>query len=406
MASREIKVGVFVLLSLIVLGAVIFLLGDERRLFQQHMEMRTSFKDVAGLSRGSPVRMGGVDIGRVVGVAYGENPENHTIFVDMLIVSEEAKRIRRDSVATVEGKGLLGDKMVVITPGSMTSAPMREGEVIVSEESQDMEAIIGNLKETAADAGKVMKNLERTTTALSEETFTNDVKATVHHLNEVIASIDKGEGYIGRLIHSPEEADNLSTTIASFRKSAQELEALLASSRAVMNQVKTGPGFAHEVIYGQSGSQALAQVGGAAEELALALRGIRQGDSLAHNLLYEEESAKMVENLNRASEDLSAITADLREGKGTLGAFLTDPSVYEDIKVLLGNVGRNRSLRALVRYSIRQEEQAGRVNDPEAPKSGSGESGPSQKADGDRPPGEISGAAAGTTGASAAATTP
>ncbi len=275
MASREIKVGAFVLISLVVMGAVIFLLGNERRLFQQHSDMRTSFKDVAGLSRGSPVRMGGVDIGRVVGVAYGENPEDHTIFVEMLIVSDEAKRIRRDSVATVEGKGLLGDKMVVITPGSMTtSAPMREGEVIPSRESQDIEAIIGKLKDTAADAGKVMQNLERTTSAFAEETFTNDVKATVHHLTEVLASIDQGEGYIGRLIHSQAEAENLSTTIASFRKSAQQLEGLLASSRAVVNQVKTGPGFAHEVVYGESGSQALAQVGGAAEELALALRGI------------------------------------------------------------------------------------------------------------------------------------
>jgi len=399
MVSREIKVGAFVLVSLIVLGGVVFLLGDERRMFQRHSEMRTSFKDVAGLSRGSPVRMGGVDIGRVVSVGYGANPEDHTIFVQMLVVTEESKRIRRDSVATVEGKGLLGDKMVVITPGSLTSAPIAEGEVIQSEESQDIEAIIANLKETASDAGKVMQNLEKTTTALAEESFTTDVKESMHHLQELLASIDKGDGYIGRLIHSKEEADNLSSTIAAFRKSAQELEGLLASSRSVMNQVKTGPGFAHEVIYGESGSQALAQVGGAAEELALALRGIRQGDSLAHNLLYEEESAKLVENLNRASADLSAITGDLRQGKGTLGAFLTDPSVYEDIKVLLGNVGRNRSLRALVRYSIRQEEESGRVSDPGSGQNGSGAGQP-------RPGGEISADEAGATGASAAATTP
>jgi len=404
MASREIKVGLFVLISLIVMGAVIFLLGDERRLFQRHTDMRTSFKDVAGLSRGSPVRMGGVDIGRVVGVGYGPNPQDHTIFVEMLVVAEEALRIRKDSVATVEGKGLLGDKMIVITPGSLTSAPMAEGEVIQSSESQDLEAIIGNLKDTAADAGKVMQNLQKTTSALAEENFTNDVKASMHHLEQLLQSLDKGEGYIGKLIHSPEEAQNLSTTIASFRKSAQELEGLLASTRAVMNQVKTGPGFAHEVIYGQSGSQALSQIGGAAEEVGLALRDIRQGDSLAHNLLYEAESAKMVENLNRASEDLSAITADLRQGKGTLGAFLTDPSVYEDIKVLLGNVGRNRSLRALVRYSIRQEEQAGRVSDPGAQGQGAG----AQGAEGQEaaPSGGISGDAASRAGASAAATTP
>jgi phospholipid/cholesterol/gamma-HCH transport system substrate-binding protein len=35
--------------------------------------------------------------------------------------------------------------------------------------------------------------------------------------------------------------------------------------------------------------------------------------------------------------------------------LLVDPSVYEDLKVVLGNVERNKALRALVRYSIRRD---------------------------------------------------
>lgn len=384
MASRDVKVGVFVLVSLIVLAVVIFLIGDEARLFQTHTELRTSFKDVAGLSRGSPVRMGGVDIGRVVEVGYGPNAHDHTIYVLMSVVSDEARRVRRDSVASVEGKGLLGDKMVVITPGSMKIPPVVEGEIIQSKESKDFDTIISSLKETAADASKVMQNLERTTSALSEETFITDIKETVGHLSELVESINRGEGYIGRLIHSKAEADNISSTIASFRQAAQELDGVLASTRGVVDRVRTGPGLVHEVIYEESGSKAIAQVGGAAEELGLALRGIRQGDSLAHSLLYEAESARMVENMNRATADLAAITAELRQGKGTLGAFLTDPSVYDDIKVLLGNVGRNRSLRALVRYSVRQDEAAGRVVDPISPREAEG--GPSRSGASPSPP--------------------
>ncbi len=364
MASRDIKVGIFVLFSLLVLGVLIFMIGSERRLFQKHTDMKTAFKDVQGLSQGSPVRMGGVDIGRVVDVHYGKDTRDHTIYVDMTVVSKEAKRIRADSVASVEGKGLLGDKMVVITPGSLEQPRIAEGEVIPSEESQDITEIVGDLKKAAAGVERVIVNLEKTTGALADKRFTEDVKGAMHHLTRILQSLDQGEGYVGDLLHDPAEAKNLSETVASINRSAQQLEGLLADSRAVVQRVERGPGFAHEVVYGESGSQALSQVGGAAEEVALALRGVRNGDSLAHNLLYKEESAEMVEKLNRASSDLASITADLREGKGTLGAFLTDPSVYEDIKVLLGNVGRNRSLRALVRYSIRQDEQTGRVRDP------------------------------------------
>jgi phospholipid/cholesterol/gamma-HCH transport system substrate-binding protein len=55
------------------------------------------------------------------------------------------------------------------------------------------------------------------------------------------------------------------------------------------------------------------------------------------------------------SGDLKHIVANVKAGKGTLGALLVDPSVYEDLKVVLGNVERNKALRALVRYSIRRD---------------------------------------------------
>ena len=67
-------------------------------------------------------------------------------------------------------------------------------------------------------------------------------------------------------------------------------------------------------------------------------------------------------NINAMSRDLRHIVADVRAGKGTVGALLVDPSVYEDIKMVLGNVDRNKTLRALVRYSIKQDEKAPRVD--------------------------------------------
>jgi phospholipid/cholesterol/gamma-HCH transport system substrate-binding protein len=60
----------------------------------------------------------------------------------------------------------------------------------------------------------------------------------------------------------------------------------------------------------------------------------------------------VAENLGVMSDDLRQIVADLRAGKGTVGALLVDPSVYEDLKRVLGDVQRNDVLRALVRYSI------------------------------------------------------
>ena len=61
-------------------------------------------------------------------------------------------------------------------------------------------------------------------------------------------------------------------------------------------------------------------------------------------------------NVNGMSDDLRQIVANMKAGKGTIGALLVDPSIYEDIKSVVGNVERNQVLRALVRYSIKADE--------------------------------------------------
>src|SRR5690606_39348048 len=82
-----------------------------------------------------------------------------------------------------------------------------------------------------------------------------------------------------------------------------------------------------------------------------------------------DSAEQMLTNLAAVSRDLTGVTAQIKDGKGTVGALLNDPSVYEDLKVLLGNVQRNQVLRALVRYSIQADEQNGVNVAPPQPQS-------------------------------------
>src|SRR5690606_2462964 len=152
MASRDVKVGIFVLVSLVIFGIVVFLIGDEAQMFNEHRELRAAFKDVKGLTRGSPVRMGGVDIGVVDQLGYGSNPKDDTIYVEMSVVKPEAERIKKDSVAEVADNGLLGDKMIVISVGSESAPPIGKGEMIPTKETRDIEQILSDLKTTLAGA--------------------------------------------------------------------------------------------------------------------------------------------------------------------------------------------------------------------------------------------------------------
>lgn len=354
--SREFKVGMFTLAGLLVVGFVVFLIGEERKLFESKLRFNASFQDVQGLRRGSPVRMGGVDIGSVMEVAYGDVADDKRIHVKMDVVKDEARRIRQDSVATIEGKGLLGDKMVVITVGNQHLPAIPPGGDVPSKEGDDMSQLMGKLGAITGQVERVVGNLERTTNSLADDKLQGDLKKSVESVSGILKSVDSGDGYVGKLIKSPEESQRLSQVMQNLEHATSQLNQTTASINAILARVEHGPGLAHEVLYGDESSKAVSQFGGAADELRLTLKGIREGNGLARSVIYGDEgSQQMIANLNQMSGDLKQIVSNVKAGKGTLGALLVDPSVYEDLKVVLGNVERNKALRALVRYSIRRD---------------------------------------------------
>jgi phospholipid/cholesterol/gamma-HCH transport system substrate-binding protein len=328
-------------------------------MFSAKLQYKTTFEDVAGLQRGSPVRMGGVDVGVVANVGHSNDPNDPRLYVTLEIVADEARRIRLDSSATIEGKGLLGDKLVSLSPGTVGKPRIEPGGVIPSDQSQDLTRAIAQVGTMAAKAERILSNLEESTSALADDELHREIKASVASLDGILGSINRGEGYLGKLIKDQAEAERLSRTVDTLDHAAQELTTTVEGINRVIAQVNEGPGFAHDVLYGQGPTEAIASFGNAAEEVAVTLKGIREGNGLMRGVVYGDEgSTRLAENLEVISTDVRGIVADIRAGKGTLGALLVDPSVYEDVKLLLGNVSRNRALRALVRYSVEQDEES------------------------------------------------
>src|SRR5262245_15654493 len=207
---------------------------------------------------------------------------------------------------------------------------------------------------------KVAENLQQTTAALADTELHEDIKGTMSSLNAVMGSLERREGYAGKLMGDPAEAERLSQAVKNLSATTAELQKSAQNVNQILQRVQTGPGLVHEVLYGEDSAKAIAQFGGAADELRITLKGVREGNGVARSLIYGDDSSQeFMANLNAASDDIREITANLRAGKGTIGALLTDPSVYEDLKMVLGNVERNKALRALVRYSIRRDETTG-----------------------------------------------
>jgi phospholipid/cholesterol/gamma-HCH transport system substrate-binding protein len=353
--ARDLKVGLFVLAGLVVSALVVFLIGDERRLFASSVEFKTHFVDVQGLKAGAPIRMGGIDIGHVSGVGYGKDPKDTTIYVTLEIVESEASRIKSDSVVKITSKGLLGDKMLEISKGEKPESIPPGGEIPAGEESDMM----GKVSGMAEKAASTLDNIQKVSENFADEKLNKDLQETVASMNALMKQVTEGDGYPHRFLTDREEAERISRTLHSLDRAATELTGTLHDVREVISRVKTGPGFTHDVIYGDGPAKQVAQFGAAADEVATTLRGIRESDSFAHDVLYggKGDGAEALANVTAITGDLRTLVRDMKAGKGTLGALLVDPSIYEDMKSVLGNVQRNDVLRALVRYSIKQDEK-------------------------------------------------
>src|ERR1035438_6550218 len=107
--SKEVRLGLFIVVTLAILIAGVFLIGNTETLFKSTYRVRAEFQNVSGLSNGADVRVGGIHEGTVRKIDLPKHPEGRvTVVMDL----ERATRaiVRADSLAAIKSEGLLGDK--------------------------------------------------------------------------------------------------------------------------------------------------------------------------------------------------------------------------------------------------------------------------------------------------------
>jgi phospholipid/cholesterol/gamma-HCH transport system substrate-binding protein len=96
-------------------------------------------------------------------------------------------------------------------------------------------------------------------------------------------------------------------------------------------------------------------LGDAAQSIHQLSDELQNGSGALHSLIYEDGSANFVRDLNQMSATLNGIVQDIERGRGTVGGLVRDPTVYEDLKTILGNVERNVVFKALVRFTMEKD---------------------------------------------------
>ncbi len=197
--SRLARLGAFVVATLAILAAGVFVIGSKEYLFRSTYQLQAQFDNVAGLAEGADVQVGGVHSGTVTGIVLPNKPgEKVTVLMEVAKSTHEI--IKQDSVATIETAGVLGNQYVAISFGSAGQANVRNGEIIRSEPPLQV-----------SDLFKKMNGILDS----SQQAIKNTTLATAH-LNSVSAKIDSGQGTVGALVNDKQLYSNLEETTTTL----------------------------------------------------------------------------------------------------------------------------------------------------------------------------------------------
>jgi phospholipid/cholesterol/gamma-HCH transport system substrate-binding protein len=389
------RVGTFVAVALGLAGLIVFLIGEETRLFEKEVMYSTYFENVEGLSEESPVWLGGLEVGRVAGVHFPSKPGEKRLEVRLRMSAQHAQRVRLDSVARLSSLGVLGDKAVDVTIGSPDKAQVEPGGEIPSAGGADMSSLMRSAAQVMEDTVVVSRTVRKSVEELADPQVAEDLAASMSSLRRLLEEVEKGDGALHALIYDKQTGQEVRQLMANASRTALRMEKALGHVEGLLDEVHNGDGTAHALIYGQEGAKALGELGAAAGQLAVLMEDARKNpDGAVHQLVYGN-AGNMLADLGSAAADIKQITAMVARGEGSLGGILKDPTVYEDLREVVGNVRRNRVLRALVRFAITNNENVQYVGRPiEPPKDdesrrgigGAGEPAPESARESPKPP--------------------
>ena len=361
-----VRAGLFVGLALVLFGFVVLLIGKENRLFDRQVRYHAFFENVEGLKRDSPVWLGGLEVGRVVSISFSPDLGDKKIDVIIEMSKSFAARVRTDCVARVGGRGVLGDKAIDISLGTAEGDPIPVNGAIPSGSSGDLASILKNSGALMDNLMAASENVRKLTDSFAEPEVAKNITSAIASTRNILAGIERGNGALHALIYDPKGAAETHRLLVKVADVSDAAEKALTQVNLVLEGARTGDGALHALLYDPKAGKAVGALGDAAGELSILLHDARTTESGAIHQLVYGDARNLFKNLGEMSEDLKAISGKIRAGEGTLGALVVDPSVYDDLRTILGNVKRNKVLQELVRITVSNRgavDQIGRPTD-------------------------------------------
>ncbi|RII26630.1 MAG: MCE family protein [Geobacter sp.] len=322
--SVEKKVGVFFVAGLLVLG-VMLEIGEKWNPFDKKVSYRTYLTSITGLKVGDPVRLSGVDVGKISTI---------TILDDKIQIDFDVKpgtKIRTDSVAGLRLTNLLGGQFLGITFGSPTAPLLEPGGTVKGKDVANIDVIVDNVSDLTKDAKKFIEELNRNQNEVMHKIsgILDDNRAnlrdSIANLNSITTKFDRGDGSLALLLNDKALYNNTNDVTIYLKDITGKISRGEGSVGKLVND---------DAFYNDA-KVAMADIRDSMKDVKDIASKINKGEGTMGKLVNDES---LYTELRDASKNIGEISKKINEGQGTLGKLVNEDGLYRDTTAAMKKV--------------------------------------------------------------------
>ncbi len=275
--SHKVRLGMFITLGIAVFIFAIYFIGEQQQLFRSTFRLSGVFKNVAGLQVGNNVRLSGINVGTIDNITIISDTSVRVVF----FVDENTRQfIKKDAVASIGSEGLMGNKVLILSPGTGGKMNIKNDDIVTTSQPTDIDDIMKSLKTTMDNTANITGNLATISASIEsgkgavgglimDKALRKDIESTIINLKEgsdgfkvvmdkageldsiliaikstirstaditsdlatIANSLQSGEGTIGRLLMNTSAAENFDSTMFYMKESSAALKLLLEKAQ-------------------------------------------------------------------------------------------------------------------------------------------------------------------------------
>ncbi|WP_062696314.1 MlaD family protein [Chryseobacterium indologenes] len=330
-SSNNWKLGIFVTAGILLFIIAIYFIGVNRNLFGSNFVLRSEFKNVSGLKQGSNVRLSGINIGTVSKIDF---ISDSLVSVKLVIRKDVQKYIKTDAVASIASDGLMGDKILIISPGTTSTTIVKDNDIITSYKTIEIDDILSSVKQS-----------------------TDNAKAITDELVEFSSKMNNKNSLLTKIMTNKDFASRIDRTVENLQISSKELAkftSILNNKNGIASKIFTDKKWSDHI------ENSISNLRNSSQEISLFTKKLNDKNNVFSQLSSNDSLALSIEktlhNLEKSSDDLIQFTSKINNDENVLSKLTNNPKLGRSVDSTIINieksVGELREIEAAARNNF------------------------------------------------------